>query len=124
MGSVSGGITAMPRYLFVTGKLAAPSLRDCLKGIADLDFELMVLPISVAALMDAKFVAKHLMNRMDCDKVLVPGLCGGDLQVIEDTIGAEVIRGPKSLKDIPRFLEPRKHWMDTANITQKLLLKS
>jgi hypothetical protein len=57
----------MPRYLFVTGKLAAQSLCDCLKGIANLDFDLTVLPISVAALMDAKFVAKHLTHPMDCE---------------------------------------------------------
>jgi dihydropteroate synthase-like protein len=96
-------MTAMPRYLFVTGKLAAQSLCDCLKGIANLDFDLTVLPISVAALMDAKFVAKHLTHPMDCEKVMIPGLCGGDLKLISEKIGVGVIRGPKSLKDIPAF---------------------
>jgi dihydropteroate synthase-like protein len=93
----------MPRYLFVTGRLAAQSLHDCLKGIADLDFTLRVLPISVAALMDAKFVMKHLVDAAGCEKVMVPGLCGGDLQMIADKIGVDVIRGPKSLKGIPAF---------------------
>jgi dihydropteroate synthase len=96
-------MTAMPRYLFVTGKLAAQSLCDCLKGIANLDFDLTVLPISVAALMDAKFVAKHLTHPMDCEKVMIPGLCGGDHKLISEKIGVGVIRGPKSLKDIPAF---------------------
>jgi len=94
----------MPRTLFVTGKLAAPSLRDTLKGMSsDLDYELAVLPISVAALMDARFVARHLTDAVDCQKVMVPGLCRGDLSIIEDRLGVKAFRGPKSLKDIPGY---------------------
>ncbi len=92
----------MPRYLFVTGKLAAQSLGDTLKTMApDFEYELAVLPISVAALMDTRFMAKHLSRAGNCDKVMIPGLCKGDLDPIVDTLGVEVIRGPKSLKDIP-----------------------
>jgi dihydropteroate synthase-like protein len=91
----------MARYLFVTGKLAAQSLGDCLKGVADIDYEIAVLPISVAALMDASFVAKHLTGSMGCDRIMVPGLCGGGLDCIANKTGVEVMRGPKSLKDIP-----------------------
>ncbi len=98
----------MPRYLFVTGKLAAQSLRDCLTGIANLDFDLIILPISVAALMDTQFVAKHLNSALGCDKVMIPGLCGGDLGMIANKIGVEVIRGPKSLKDIPPFFGTKR----------------
>ena len=96
----------MPRYLFVTGKLAAQSLGDTLKTMApDFEYELAVLPISVAALMDTRFVAKHLSKAKNCDKVMIPGLCKGDLDPIVDTLGGvEVIRGPKSLKDIPAHL--------------------
>jgi dihydropteroate synthase-like protein len=94
----------MPRYLFVTGKLAARSLRSTLQGMSPgFEFELAVLPISVAALMDARFAAQHLVNSMDCDKVFVPGLCRGDLDLIADKLGVEVVRGPKSLKDIPEY---------------------
>jgi len=94
----------MPRTLFVTGKLAAPSLRDTLKGMSsNLEYELAILPISVAALMDTRFVARHLTGAMDCEKVMVPGLCKGDLGMIEDKLGVEAFRGPKSLKDIPAY---------------------
>lgn len=91
----------MPRYLFVTGKLASESLRNCLKQIPDLDYEIAVLPISVAALMDTRFIAKHLNGAALCDVVMIPGKCEGDLGPIEDRSGIEVVRGPKSLKDIP-----------------------
>jgi len=93
----------MPRYLFVTGKLAAQSLRRCLEAIPDLDFDIVFLPISVAALMDTGFVAKHLAQTADCDVVMLPGLCKGDLDPVAKKLGIKVIRGPKSLKDIPAF---------------------
>jgi dihydropteroate synthase-like protein len=101
----------MSRCLFVTGKLAAPSLRDTLDGVSPrLDYEIAVLPISVAALMDARFISKHLTDAGNCDKVMIPGLCEGDLEPLKDKLGADVIRGPKSLKDIPAGLgmTPRK----------------
>jgi len=94
----------MPRCLFVTGKLAAPSLGDTLDGMAPcIEYRLAILPISVAALMDTQFAARHLEDAMGCDAVMIPGLCKGDTELIADKLGVEVIRGPKSLKDIPSF---------------------
>jgi dihydropteroate synthase-like protein len=96
------GVAAMPRTLFITGKLAAPSLRATLEKLS-FEYEIAVLPISVAALMDTQFVAKHLANSRGCDRAIIPGLCEGDLKPIADGLGVEVERGPKSLKDIPGF---------------------
>jgi dihydropteroate synthase-like protein len=94
----------MPRYLFITGKLAAPALRDTLEGMAQKpEHEIVVLPISVAALADVSYILKHLNNAGGCDKVMIPGLCGGDLRLIEDKLGVETVRGPKILKDIPGY---------------------
>jgi dihydropteroate synthase-like protein len=94
----------MPRYLFVTGQLAAQSLHSTVEAISPkAEYEIVVLPISVAGLMDARFVAKHLTNAADFDRVMVPGLCRGDLNPISEKLGVEVIRGPKSLKDIPDY---------------------
>jgi dihydropteroate synthase-like protein len=95
----------MPRYLFVTGKLAARSLRDMLGKLpSDFEYEISILPISVAALMDTQFVAKHLANSRGCERVVIPGLCKGDLKPIGDQLGVDVVRGPDSLKEIPQFL--------------------
>jgi dihydropteroate synthase-like protein len=97
-----GGVGAVPRYLFVTGKLAAQSLGNTLKGMSPgLEHEIAVLPISVAALMNTRFLAKHLNSARDCERVVIPGLCKGNLSLIADKLGVEVIRGPESLKDIP-----------------------
>ncbi|HWQ82962.1 MAG TPA: DUF6513 domain-containing protein [Anaerolineales bacterium] len=94
----------MPRYLFVTGKLAAQSLSDLLVRMApEFEYEVAVLPISVAGLMDTRFVFKKLPDARGCDRVMLPGLCHGDLQPLVEKLGVEVIRGPKSLKDIPAY---------------------
>jgi dihydropteroate synthase-like protein len=94
----------MPRYLFVTGKLAQQSLSDILAKISPpLDYEIAVHPISVAALMDTKFIAKYLGSVRGCDVIMIPGACHGDLEVISQKTGVEVIRGPKNLKDLPAY---------------------
>jgi len=94
----------MSRYLFVTGKLAAQSLRETVKKMEpDLDYEIVVLPITVAALMDTRFVAKYLESPLGCDAIMIPGLCKGDLSVISDKFGIQTIRGPKSLKNLPHY---------------------
>jgi dihydropteroate synthase len=106
------GVGMMPRYLFVTGKLAARSLEATLETLsADLEYEIAILPISVAALMDTGFVAKHLANGRGCERVMIPGLCGGDLKPIADRLGVEVLRGPNSLKEIPKFFG-KSHRLD------------
>jgi dihydropteroate synthase-like protein len=88
----------------VTGKLAAEALADTLAKMSpDFDYEVAVLPASVAALMDTRFVAKRLQSARGCDVVMIPGLCRGDLAPIADKVGVQVIRGPKDLKNIPAF---------------------
>ena len=91
-------------YLFVTGKLAADALMPTLEKMEpDFEYEVAVLNISVAALMDTRWVARNLSDSFGCQKVMIPGSCPGDLSIIEDRIGAAVIRGPKDLKDLPVF---------------------
>ena len=94
----------MPEYLFVTGKLAAESLRTTLEAMnAEFDYELAVLNISVAALMNASWIARHLADPRGCRQVVVPGLCEGDLALIERKLGVPAVRGPKDQKDLPVF---------------------
>jgi dihydropteroate synthase-like protein len=95
----------MPRYLFVTGKLAAQALEAVLAKLpSEFECEMAVLPISVAALMNTQFVAKKLDSAHNCDIVMLPGLCKGDLAPVADKLGVQVIRGPKDLKGLPAFL--------------------
>lgn len=94
----------MPEYLFVTGKLAADALKVTLERMEpDFEYEVTVLSISVAALMDTNWIARHLTDARGCQQVMISGWCQGDLSVIEERVGVPVIRGPKDLKDLPVF---------------------
>jgi dihydropteroate synthase-like protein len=90
--------------LFVTGTLAEPALRRVL-GEMDPPFDapIAVLKITVAALMTTPWIARHLEVPSDTDLVLIPGLCEGDLAVLRDRYRVPVEKGPKDLREIPRF---------------------
>ncbi len=95
---------APPRVLFVTGKLAEPALR---KVVAELGpaviGEIAVLRITVAALMTTAWIARFLQVPPGTDLILIPGLCEGDLDLLRERFGTRAEKGPKDLRDIPRY---------------------
>jgi dihydropteroate synthase len=101
----------MPHLLFVTGKLAEPSLRRTLEELAPragFEFSVAVLPITVAALATTPWIARHLTVPPDVDRVLLPGLCRGGLEAVRAAAGVEVERGPNDLRDLPDFFRTEK----------------
>jgi dihydropteroate synthase-like protein len=95
-----------PHWLFVTGKLAEPSLRRMLAAIAatsDFDFSVAVLPITVAALATTRWIADHLQVPAGIDRVLLPGLCPGDPDLVAARARVPVERGPEDLRDLPEY---------------------
>ncbi|MEA3376869.1 MAG: DUF6513 domain-containing protein, partial [Chloroflexota bacterium] len=77
----------MADYLFVSGKLAADALKDTLEAMApDFDYRIKRLDISVAALMDAGWIAGHLDGAEGCDTVMVSGWVQGDPALIEERV--------------------------------------
>lgn len=112
----------MPDYLFVTGKLAADALTTALERMnPDFDYEIAVLKISVAALMETDWIARHLTDARGCQQVMIPGLCQGDLSYIEEKVGAPVIRGPKDLKDLPIYFGRERIREDYGQYEVKIL---
>jgi dihydropteroate synthase len=98
---------APQRHLFVTGRLAEFSLRQVLDGLSPcpgFKAEVTVLPISVAALMTPRWVARHLEVPEGIARVVLPGHCRGDLSAVLEKAGTEVVLGPEDLRDLPRFL--------------------
>ena len=92
------------RVAFVTGRLAEPSLRRLLAEMAPpFAYDVIVLRITVAALMTTAWIARHLHMPGAADLVLIPGLCEGDPQVIGEKLGVRVEKGPKDLREIPRY---------------------
>jgi dihydropteroate synthase-like protein len=97
----------LPRHLFVTGRLAEFALRRVLEDLAPragIVAEVAVLPISVAALMTPRWVARHLQVAPGTTRVILPGHCRGDLSEVEARAGVPVILGPEDLRDLARTL--------------------
>jgi len=97
----------MASHLFLTGELAAPSLRAVLQDMdAPFDHAVHTMPITVAALAECGWIARHLPETSGYDMIVVPGLCQGDIGLVQEKAGVvEVKRGPDHLKDLPAFFD-------------------
>jgi len=94
------------RIHFVTGKLAAPAVASLLERLApQVGFTATVqtLNITVAALMTTDWIARRLEVPPGTDRVLIPGLCRGDLAVLEAAAGVPVERGPDDCRRLDEW---------------------
>src|SRR5262245_30980221 len=92
------------RLLFVTGKLAEPALRRLLAELAPragFDYDVAVLPITVAALATTTWISRHLTPASGFERIILPGLCPGDPSEVAHAAGVPADRGPKDLLDLP-----------------------
>jgi dihydropteroate synthase len=107
LNSVGISARALPRILFVTGRLAEFALRQVIDELAPragFVAEIAVLPISVAALMTPRWVGRLLEVPAGVDRVILPGHCRGDLApLLEKSHGVPVELGPEDLRDLPRY---------------------
>ncbi len=93
------------KILFLTGSLAENQLVRVLQEMAAEEFDWRVhnLGLKVAALMTADMIKRRLNDIGDAERILVPGRCRGDLDLLSGHFGIPVERGPEELMDLPRF---------------------
>lgn len=97
------------KLLFLTGKLAEKSLHKVLTEVQSnpktppFRYRIEQIGVSVAALMTPGLIARRLKQAGDVDKIILPGLCQGDLSALEAQYGVAVERGPEDLKDLPQY---------------------
>ncbi|HYZ71344.1 MAG TPA: DUF6513 domain-containing protein, partial [Thermoleophilaceae bacterium] len=92
------------RYLFVTGKLAAPALRATLeRAKLPFEYEVAVMRITVAALMTADWIARRLEVSPGVTRIMIPGQCRGDVAVLSEQFDIPAEKGPADLKRLPAF---------------------
>lgn len=91
--------------LFLTGRLAEKSLQKVLAGMQPTDFKYRIaqIGVSVAALMTPELILRRLPDAGDADRIVLPGLCRGDLNLLEAKYGIPAERGPEDLKDLPQY---------------------
>ncbi|MDR1021201.1 MAG: DUF6513 domain-containing protein [Synergistaceae bacterium] len=111
------GLTDRASVIFVTGRLAAPSLEEVTGALrqngSGISASVLRLPISVAALMTPEWALGQIirMRQEDCpalrdrpDRIVMPGRVTGSFRDMEEALGVSVTRGPYDLWDIPEWL--------------------
>ncbi len=96
----------MPEHiLFLTGKLAEHGLQRVLASLEPCPFtyEVLNIGVSVAALMSAEMIGRRLQDPRGAGRIIVPGLCAGDLAATGQGLGVPVERGPEDLTDLPEY---------------------
>ena len=89
--------------LFLTGKLAEKPLHAVLKSTqaSDFSYEIKNIGVNVASLMTAGMISRRLESVNKADRVILPGLCRGNMEKLTSQFGVPVIRGTDDLKDLP-----------------------
>lgn len=96
-------------FLFLTGKLAEKSLDKVLTEIQQnaktppFKYRIQQVGVSVAALMTPDLILRRVKDAGGADKVILPGLCQGDIAPLVSQFGVPVERGPEDLKDLPQY---------------------
>jgi dihydropteroate synthase-like protein len=108
--------------LFLTGKLAEKSLQKILAGMQPTDFKYRIaqIGVSVAALMTPELIVRRLPDAGDADRIVLPGLCRGDLKLLEEKYGIPAERGPEDLKDLPQYFGRGGKEPDLSNYDVKI----
>jgi dihydropteroate synthase len=88
--------------LFVTGRLAEPALRGVVSDL-EIDHQIAVMNISVAALMTTRWIAKRLKTPEGVDNIVIPGLCEGDVDTLQQATGLPVRKGPADVRALPEW---------------------
>ena len=92
------------RFLFVTGKLAASALQATLdRTELPFGYDVAVMKITVAALMTTEWIARRLEVPEAATRIMIPGLCQGETDVLAERFGLPVEKGPADLKQLPSW---------------------
>jgi dihydropteroate synthase-like protein len=94
------------RVLLITGTLAEEIVKRYSQE-SNIEVDICVLKIPVAALLTPKTIVAELKNvkLKGFDLMLVPGLVRGDTSVISKAVGIPTFKGPKYAADLPTVLD-------------------
>lgn len=107
--------------LFLTGKLAEKQLHQILEKMQpDFTYTVHQLGIKVAALMTTDMICRRLKETYQADRMILPGRCRGDLDMVMQQFGLPVERGPDELKDLPLFFGKEAQKPDLSDYRVKI----
>ena len=118
------GTPQRERILFVTGRFAEHAVHGAVSdasAVFDFDYEITILPITVAALMHAGWVRRKLTIDQSFDRVLLPGWCQGDLNELSSAYGIPFELGPKDIRDLREFFGGAAQPVDLSRYDVEIL---
>jgi dihydropteroate synthase-like protein len=97
------------KILLVTGTLAAPQLRQILEeNPTPHSFEILELPLAVAAFLHPKYVLSQIKLRgplEDFNLILLPGMVSGDAHIVSESTGIPTFKGTRHAADLPLLFD-------------------
>jgi dihydropteroate synthase-like protein len=107
--------------LFLTGKLAEKQLRSILEKMRpEFTYTVHQLGVKVAALMTTDMIARRLKDTFGANRIIIPGRCRGDVNVLAKELEVAVERGPEELKDLPMYFGKEAHHYDLSRYSVKI----
>ena len=89
---------------FVTGRLAEQIVRSTVEQVAEengFTYSIGVMPITVAALMTAKWLRRHLVPPPETTQLVLPGYLKDECDALQQHYQLPVLCGPKNIRDLP-----------------------
>ena len=102
-------------YHFVTGRLAEVAVRDVVQKLASqygFAHSMGVMPITVAALMTPRWLARHLNVPSQATHVILPGYCRHGIEELAGTFDIPVICGPNDCRWLPELFGGQRDEVD------------
>jgi dihydropteroate synthase-like protein len=94
------------RLLLLTGHLALPRLERMAASFGDeaKAWRIHDIGVKVAALMTQDIILRRLPRPVAADRVILPGRCRADLELLSQEFGVKFERGPEEIVDLPAYL--------------------
>jgi dihydropteroate synthase-like protein len=94
------------RLLLLTGRLALPRLERMAASFGEEGkrWRIHDIGVKVAALMTKDIILRRLPRPVEADRVILPGRCRADLDVLSQAFGVPFERGPEEIVDLPVYL--------------------
>ncbi|MEM4601926.1 MAG: DUF6513 domain-containing protein [Desulfurococcaceae archaeon] len=100
------------KLVFITGQVAAGIIREIAEKVRadfNIDVDVVVLPIPVAAMMNLEYLKKEIPKRLEslrnADLIIVPGYTTGDMRELLEITGLNVVKGPRYAYDLPLMIK-------------------
>ncbi|MCS7467740.1 DUF6513 domain-containing protein [Stieleria sp. ICT_E10.1] len=109
---------------FVTGTLAQHAVREIVDALAvrhAFDYSIGVMPITVAALMTPKWVARKLDLPKQATHLIVPGFCESGIETLRSQVAAEVVVGPNDCRDMAELFGESRSEIDLSRFDIEII---